>query len=52
MPVPVQNYGSETGIWTETDQNNVQTNEMRFLRQVAGYIIVDHKLNKKRTRNV
>jgi hypothetical protein len=26
-------------------QNNIQTTEMRFLRQVTGYIILDLKLN-------
>jgi hypothetical protein len=45
MTVPVQNYGNETGIWTKIVQNNIQTTQMRFLRQVAGYIILDHKLN-------
>jgi hypothetical protein len=45
MAVPVQNYESETGIWIAIDKNNLQTTEMRFIRQVAGYIILDYKLN-------
>ncbi|KAJ4443424.1 hypothetical protein ANN_05092 [Periplaneta americana] len=43
ISVPSLLYGSETWVMKKKDASRLQTNEMKFLRSVAGYRKIEHK---------
>lgn len=45
MAIPTLLYGCESWVLTISQQNKVEAAEMRFLRQVAGYRLIDKKRN-------
>lgn len=47
MSVPSLLYGSETWVMKKRDASRLQTNEMKFLRSVAGYRKIEHKRNEE-----
>ncbi|KAJ4431464.1 hypothetical protein ANN_20062 [Periplaneta americana] len=47
MSVPSLLYGSETWVMKKKDASRLKTNEMKFLRSVAGYMKIEHKRNEE-----
>ncbi|KAJ4426453.1 hypothetical protein ANN_27267 [Periplaneta americana] len=47
ISVPSLLYGSETWVMKKKDASRLQTNEMKFLRSVAGYRKIEHKRNEE-----
>jgi hypothetical protein len=45
MAIPILIYRNETWTMPKRDHNNTHNAEIHFLRQVAGYTRLDHKLN-------
>jgi hypothetical protein len=47
LVLPILLYGSE--IWTvkQCDKNRLRTAEMKYLRQTAGYTLLNHKRNEE-----
>ena len=45
MAIPTLLYGCESWVLTISQQKKVEAAEMRFLRQVAGYRLIDKKRN-------
>jgi hypothetical protein len=47
LAVPTLIYGSE--IWTlrKQDKTRLITSEMKFLKETAGYTLMDHKQNEE-----
>jgi predicted DNA-binding protein (UPF0278 family) len=55
MAIPTLTYSSETWTLTKKQRQNIETAEMKFLRNVAGYTLKDqirNTVNQKQTKNV
>jgi hypothetical protein len=49
---PIVTYGSEAWTICESDRTRITTNEMKFLRRIAGYTKLDKKINTKILREL
>jgi hypothetical protein len=46
MAIPTLLYGSECWTLTKRQKSRLEAAEMRFLRTVAGYQLIDHRHNE------
>jgi hypothetical protein len=46
MAKPTLLYGSECWTLTKGQKSRLEAEEMRFLRSVAGYRLIDHRRNE------
>jgi len=50
MTVPVLIYGSENSSLNRSDKRKIEAAEMRFLRPIAGYTLLDKKTRSSEIR--
>jgi hypothetical protein len=46
MAIPTRLYGSECWTLTKRQKSRLEAAEMRFLRSVAGYRLINHRRNE------